>query len=71
MTDSQSTSEDSSTDEDEVHQSPAIQRNSSIQPMVEGTLGETSGTPVVEMTDTNTEDASFVAVAGEGGTFDS
>ena len=38
--------------------------------MVEGTLGETSGTLVVEKTNTNSRDAGFVAVAEDGGTFD-
>ena len=70
LTGSQSTNEDSSTDDDEVHQSPAIQRVPSTQPMVEGTLGETSGTLVVEKIDINIGDAGFVAVAKEGGTFD-
>ena len=70
-TDSQSTDEESSTDEDEneVHQSPTIPKVSSTQPMVEGALGETSGTPIVEMTDINTEGASFVAMAREESTF--
>lgn len=71
LTGSQSTNEDSSTDDDEVHQSPAIQRVPSTQPMVEGTLGETSETLVVEKTNTNSGDAGFVAVAEDGGTFDS
>ena len=71
LTGSLSTNEDSSTNDDEVHQSPAIQRVPSTQPMVRRTLGETSGTPVVEKTDTNTGDVGFVAMAGEEGTFDS
>lgn len=66
LTDSMSTSEDSSTDEDEVHLSPTIHRVPSTQPTVEETLRETSEPPTTDMAHPISHNVGYVASVAEG-----